>query len=46
MARIREHEEFYRKHGYCESDIEALLQLKADLCIDQYLGWASQPTKA
>lgn len=45
MARIREHEEFYRKHGYCESDIEALIQLKADLCIDQYPGWSSQPTK-
>ncbi|PLU82212.1 hypothetical protein BMJ22_14210 [Sinorhizobium medicae] len=46
IARIREHEEFFRKHGYCESDIEALLQLKADLCIDQYPGWSSQPTKA
>lgn len=45
MTRIREHKEFYRKHGYCESDIDALIKLKADLCIDQYPGWSSQPRK-
>jgi len=45
MARIREHKEFYRAHGYCESDIEALVKLKFDLNADKCEGWSSQPSK-
>ncbi|RVM91458.1 hypothetical protein [Sinorhizobium meliloti] len=45
MARIREHKDFYRNHGYCESDIEALVRLKFDLNADKCEGWSSQPSK-
>lgn len=43
VIRLRGDAEWLRARGYCESDIASLAELKAELYMDKYEGWSSQP---
>ena len=45
IIRLREDAEFLRSHGYPESDIAALAELKIDTQADKFEGWSTQPSK-
>lgn len=45
QIRLREHADYLRLHGYCEADISALAQIKAELYMDKYEGWSNAPRR-